>query len=142
VDGFAKKCIHIEARAKMENPTLQSWKEIARYLNRGVRTVQRWEHFGLPVHRPAGHDRSAVFALKQEVDAWLVRSGTSHAKETITGLEEEVSQLRAECARLKARLDELEAGKPALVRDGNGAQAHTNAFRERRKEPRLVSRTA
>ena len=34
---------------------LNSWKEIASYLGRSVRTVQRWEReFGLPVHRPAG----------------------------------------------------------------------------------------
>src|SRR4051812_33630088 len=32
--------------------TLQSWKEIAAYLKRGVRTVQRWERsHGLPVRR-------------------------------------------------------------------------------------------
>jgi DNA-binding transcriptional regulator YiaG len=31
---------------------LDSWKEIARYLNRDVRTVQRWEETdGLPVYR-------------------------------------------------------------------------------------------
>ena len=31
---------------------LESWKEIANYLRREVRTVQRWEHNrGLPVHR-------------------------------------------------------------------------------------------
>src|SRR4051812_44515354 len=35
-----------------EAKVLQSWKEIAHYVNRGVRTVQRWEAlFGLPVHR-------------------------------------------------------------------------------------------
>jgi hypothetical protein len=35
-----------------EKPRLDSWKEIASYLGRGVRTVQRWEcEEGLPVHR-------------------------------------------------------------------------------------------
>lgn len=57
----------------MEGTVLQSWKEIAQYAGRGVRTVQRWEAFGLPVRRPSGHDRSAVLALKSEVDAWLRR---------------------------------------------------------------------
>jgi hypothetical protein len=56
----------------MENTTLNSWKEIANYIGRGVRTVQRWElFFGLPVHRPAGRNRSAVYALRSEVDQWL-----------------------------------------------------------------------
>jgi hypothetical protein len=51
--------------------TLSSWKEIANYLRRGVRTVQRWEQqYRLPVHRPAGKDRSAVFALASEIDYW------------------------------------------------------------------------
>ena len=58
------------------NPAiLNSWKEIARYLGRGVRTVQRWEYqFGMPVHRPAGKDRSAVLALASELDRWLQRT--------------------------------------------------------------------
>ena len=34
------------------NERLDSWKEIARYLNRSERTVQRWEReSGLPVRR-------------------------------------------------------------------------------------------
>jgi hypothetical protein len=49
---------------------LSGWKEIAGHLRRGVRTVQRWEHFGLPVHRPAGRSRAAVFAISEEIDNW------------------------------------------------------------------------
>lgn len=63
------------------NPlVLNSWKEIAAYLGRGVRTVQRWEcDAGLPVHRPKGKDRSAVLALKSEVDEWLRRTDVRRA---------------------------------------------------------------
>lgn len=51
---------------------LNSWKEIAAYLGRGVRTAQRWERcLGLPVHRPKGTDRSAVLAFAHELEAWL-----------------------------------------------------------------------
>jgi CheY-like chemotaxis protein len=51
---------------------LNSWKEIARYLGRGVRTVQRWElDCSLPVHRPKGRARSATLALTSEIDEWL-----------------------------------------------------------------------
>lgn len=54
---------------------LNSWKEIAAYLNRGVRTVQRWEsELQLPVHRPKGRNRSAVLALQEELDEWLRRT--------------------------------------------------------------------
>lgn len=51
---------------------LDSWKEIATYLNRDVTTVQRWEkREGMPVHRHQ-HDRSgSVYANGSELDAWL-----------------------------------------------------------------------
>lgn len=56
----------------MNNEVLNSWKEIAAYLGRGVRTVQRWEReLNLPVRRPRGKDRSAVIALKSDIDQWL-----------------------------------------------------------------------
>ena len=51
---------------------LDSWKEIAAYLNRSVRTVQRWEaERGLPVHRIPGRDHGSVTALKTEIDDWF-----------------------------------------------------------------------
>ena len=49
---------------------VSGWKEIAGHLRRGVRTVQRWEQYGLPVRRPAGRSRSAVFAISEEIDRW------------------------------------------------------------------------
>jgi Tol biopolymer transport system component len=50
---------------------LDSWKAIAAYLGRGVRTVQRWERDeGLPVHRLAHEKRGSVYARRREVDAW------------------------------------------------------------------------
>jgi len=50
---------------------LDSWKAIAAYLGRGVRTVQRWEREeGLPVHRLAHEKRGTVYAHKHEVAAW------------------------------------------------------------------------
>lgn len=56
----------------MNAEVLNSWKEIAAYLGRGVRTVQRWEQeLGLPVRRPRGKERSAVIALKPDLDVWL-----------------------------------------------------------------------
>jgi hypothetical protein len=56
----------------MSDQILNSWKEIAQYLNRGVRTVQRWEsELGLPVRRPRGRRRSAVIAMRADIDDWL-----------------------------------------------------------------------
>ena len=59
---------------------LNSWKEVATYLGRGVRTVQRWEQeLGLPVRRPRGKTRSAVMAFRNELDQWLQHTPTEIA---------------------------------------------------------------
>jgi TolB-like protein/cytochrome c-type biogenesis protein CcmH/NrfG len=50
---------------------LESWKEIASYLRRDKRTVQRWEkEYGLPVHRLQLNAGSTVYAYTAELDAW------------------------------------------------------------------------
>jgi Tol biopolymer transport system component len=50
---------------------LDSWKEIAAYLNRDVTTVQRWERReGLPVHRHRHSKRGTVYAFAAELDEW------------------------------------------------------------------------
>jgi hypothetical protein len=64
---------------------LNSWKEIATYVGRGVRTVQRWEsELQLPVHRPRGKNHSAVVAFPKELDRWL-RSTPSQTGNKDTG---------------------------------------------------------
>lgn len=51
---------------------LDSWKEIAAFLDRAERTVKRWEsERGLPVHRVPGGSRGAVFAYSSELAGWL-----------------------------------------------------------------------
>jgi len=51
--------------------TLESWKQIAAYLDRSERTVRRWEMSeGLPVHRREHEKQDTVFAYKYELDAW------------------------------------------------------------------------
>ncbi len=51
---------------------LDSWKEIAAYLDRDVTTVQRWEkREGMPVHRHVHAKRGSVYASGPELDAWL-----------------------------------------------------------------------
>ena len=53
-----------------ENGWLVTWKEIARYLHRSVRTAKRYYYkFSLPIrHDPGGR----VVALKHEIDTWRV----------------------------------------------------------------------
>ena len=51
--------------------TLQSWKEIAAYLDRDESTARRWEReASLPVRRHREGGRSSVYAFASELDAW------------------------------------------------------------------------
>jgi Tol biopolymer transport system component len=60
----------------MTSDRLDSWKEIAAYLRRSVRTVTRWEREeGLPVHRHVHSKAGSVFAYKSELDAWWITRG-------------------------------------------------------------------
>jgi len=89
----------------MHPDVLNSWKEIADYLGRGVRTIQRWEReLSLPVHRPYGQSRSPVVASRSELDVWLHmrrhRMDTLRKPETIALLHAQRSQTRQQRAQL------------------------------------------
>jgi hypothetical protein len=55
---------------------LSSWKEIAAYTGKGVRTVQRWEaRYGLPVRRPeSGGVKGVVIIEVNDLNAWLAKN--------------------------------------------------------------------
>jgi len=69
---------------------LETWGEIAAYLGREIRTVQRWEKsLGLPIRRLGGFSdkQSRVFAFKHDLDTWwqdheTVGNAVSAADET------------------------------------------------------------
>ncbi len=64
--------------APAANDRLDSWKEIAAYLGRQVRTVQLWEKTeGLPVHRLPHKAKSSVYAYTRELDAWRARQSAT-----------------------------------------------------------------
>jgi TolB-like protein len=68
------------------NPTdrLDSWKEIASFLRRDVRTVQRWEKKeGLPVYRHLHDKLGSIYAYRNELTEWFnarQQSGAAVAK--------------------------------------------------------------
>jgi len=65
-----------------EKQVLDSWKEIADYLKRSVKTCQRLEHeLGLPIHRLADTPKARVFAYKEEIDRWIEK--TKHSEKEI-----------------------------------------------------------
>ena len=86
---------------------LSCWKDIARYVGKGVRTVQRWEdEMGFPIRRAGGNDHKApVFAIPEEIDAWI-RTWQRQPDE-LERLRRENSELREEIRQLRVRLGEI-----------------------------------
>jgi hypothetical protein len=77
---------------------LHGWKDIAAFLGRTVRTVQRWERRGLPIRRVEALT-GGVYAVKAELQQW--RDGAA---------------CRAVCLRATLRLHEaLPPGRYALL---------------------------
>jgi Tol biopolymer transport system component len=60
-----------EARDRSRQATLESWKEIAAYLQRDAKTARRWEkEEALPIHRHSHKSGSSVYAYPSEIDSW------------------------------------------------------------------------
>jgi phage terminase Nu1 subunit (DNA packaging protein) len=103
---------------------LNSWKEIASHVGRGVRTVQRWEReLGMPVRRPRAKSRSAVIAFPEEIDAWVksaptgkpVRHNTNHTTELIIDLQKAIELLKELCVRSRELRIESKDVRFALI---------------------------
>lgn len=93
----------VEGSDHPANGRLDSWKEIAAYLGRGVRTVQRWERDeGLPVHRLAHEKRGTVYAYRHELDAWWQSRGSTLSANDA----ESESGIGAGAARNQGRVEE------------------------------------
>ncbi len=107
---------------------LSCWKEIAAYLGRGVRTVQRYERqHALPVRRPVPDKKRIVLAIPAELAAWAherqiaVGSGasqTSGAAGTgarVARIRCSRAQLAASRARLQRELDTLRSNQITMA---------------------------
>lgn len=105
--------------SKAETPSfLSGWKEIANYLGKGVRTVQRYEReLGLPVRRPAGKAWGSVIATRAEIDGWIQASpirDAYHLPSNDSGREHSqttkaIAKGLAEMNRLREQMFELRA---------------------------------
>lgn len=98
---------------------LSSWKEIAQYVGKGVRTVQRWEReAGLPVRRPQGEGKGRVLAFPSEIDGWMHSAFTRNDNDEdsdVSGLRARVEQLLAENQELRRELHALSRSFPSAV---------------------------
>jgi hypothetical protein len=82
---------------------LTSWKEVAVYLGKGVRTVQRWEsRLGLPVRRPDGRAKGTVLAFSEELDTWLKSNFSNGHTSELQLLRRELAELKQENNRLRS----------------------------------------
>jgi hypothetical protein len=91
---------------------LDSWKSIASYLDRSLRTVQRWHaHHGLPVRRFGG-EKSSVFAYANEIDRWLINLGDA----TLGGEGSSEARQSEASSSILARLHNGTDGRPGNAR--------------------------
>ena len=81
---------------------LTSWKEIASFMGKGVRTVQRWEAtLGLPIIRPADGRSGIVMARTADLEAWILK-GRLGSRPNTDGWQQRDETARAtfaECVR-------------------------------------------
>jgi len=85
---------------------LTSWKEIAAYLGKGVRTVQRWETIGrLPVRRSSNRSSGTVLAYPEELNEWLYSAFVNPDSESngdVAKLRQQIHELQAELEKVRA----------------------------------------
>ena len=99
----------------MSRQILNGWKEISNHIERGVRTAQRWEALlGMPVHRPALKDRSAVVAFTDELDCWITRNVLDTPDVNGEGRNESLARLHDNMSSLARHTAQLEAQTKAL----------------------------
>ncbi len=118
---------------------LSSWKEIAHFFGKGVRTVQRWEKtLDLPIHRPPGAPSNVVLARTSDLEEWMHRGSvrtemqaeaSSETVVSLPALEREVSRLAslhgiaAEAADVTSSVDERVSALAETVAQVNGKLA-------------------
>jgi hypothetical protein len=73
-------------------------------MDRGVRTVQRWETDGLPVRRVGAGNRAPVFALTADIDKWLRKHRTAAPTQHMASPQFDSRKLLAESERLVSTL--------------------------------------
>jgi hypothetical protein len=110
---------------EMSRQILNGWKEISNHIERGVRTAQRWESLlGMPVHRPALKDRSAVVAFSDELEGWLSRASPDTRDECLAVNDKEENN-----RNLLQVLDDLST----LVRQSRQLICRMQVLQERRR---------
>ncbi len=116
---------------------LSSWKEIANYLGKGVRTVQRWENeLALPVHRPVPGSRRIVITTKEELAAWLVKQQTRAQAKKEPVSHSEIVRMKRLVDDAVARAEKLRANAARLIEQFESTRAKRDSQLERLRQLR------
>ena len=106
------------------NKMLSSWKEIAHFFGKGVRTVQRWEKtLDLPIRRPPGAPSNVVLARTSDLEEWMHRSAA--AREAVSQQDTNVDALQNAISELEVEIRSLSGVAPQPVEaaaQNSGAQ--------------------
>jgi hypothetical protein len=117
---------------------LNGWKQISNHIDRAVRTAQRWEAvLGMPVHRPALKDRSAVVAFSDELELWLTRTSPDVRNECAE-TEDQATQVNEWNERLLRALDNMST----LVRQSCALASQVQMLQEQLRRSRKPRRAA
>jgi PEGA domain len=116
-----------EAHAETQVGTsarLDSWKEIAAYLRRSVRCVQRWEkNEGLPIRRIAQRPGTSVYAFPDELESWWRAGGRTWREATAKQKQEEIA----------VRTEKTREMSPGVGEISPGVQDYNTAFERIRR---------
>lgn len=95
------------------NRMLSSWKEIAHFFGKGVRTVQRWEKtLDLPIRRPPGAPSNVVLARTSDLEEWMHRSAGIRDVPAEPTRDVESDALQTAIAELESEVRRLVAVSP------------------------------
>lgn len=130
----------------MSAELLNSWKEIAAYTGRGIRTLQRWEReLGFPVYHPHEAHHGVVHAFRAEIELWF---RTRHGERSANSIHQNnyerrrlllknTEVLKARTSRMAECLDQLKSEIDRALRLGTDVHASCEAKRARKQLPQL-----
>jgi hypothetical protein len=99
---------HYVIAPEKDRAVLTSWKDIAHYVGKGVRTAQRWEReLGLPIRRTKPGRKGIVLAIPGEIDSWVRSQQSTDGSDRATLLRA-LDVLRAENRELRLELASLQ----------------------------------
>jgi len=100
-----------------QSGVLSGWKDIANYLRKGVRTVQRYEHeLNLPVHRLSRRKLGGgVITTRNELDTWIHAEPVANRQSTKLNFPNDTFEsLKVEFARMQRNMAEVMEARKAL----------------------------